>query len=92
MTTSTPLRALFERHGLTQVKVAGEVGISQAFLSQIMSGDRRPSLEVSLRLAEVLSRFVGRSVTVEDLFGEVRPRGLLRSWWARAAAVLRRNP
>ena len=92
MPTQTPLRALFERiqaglpqrdEPLTQTRVAAECGVSQAFLSQLLSGHKAPSLDVAMRLAAVLSRYAGRTLSVEELFGgePVRPplRGRLRS-------------
>lgn len=42
------------RRGLTHQQVADAAGISRAFYTRIESGIRTPSLDVALRIAEVL--------------------------------------
>jgi transcriptional regulator with XRE-family HTH domain len=46
------LRRLRERRGLTLTAVAAETGISKSTLSRLESGQRKPSLELLLPLAE----------------------------------------
>lgn len=45
---------MLARRGLTQRKLAEQVGINPGFLSQIISGKRNPSLATLARIAEVL--------------------------------------
>jgi transcriptional regulator with XRE-family HTH domain len=47
------LRRLRERRGLTLTALAAETGISKSTLSRLESGQRKPSLELLLPLAEV---------------------------------------
>lgn len=42
------------KKGLTQVELAEQIGISQSAISEIESGDLRPSTSVLVRLADVL--------------------------------------
>src|SRR3954451_19413000 len=46
------LRRLRERRGLTLTALAGQTGISKSTLSRLESGQRKPSLELLLPLAE----------------------------------------
>jgi transcriptional regulator with XRE-family HTH domain len=46
------LRRLRERRGVTLVEVAAQTGISKSTLSRLESGQRRPSLELLLPLAQ----------------------------------------
>lgn len=46
------IKALRTLHDITQEELAERVGISQKMLSYIERDDRRPSLEVALRIAE----------------------------------------
>lgn len=67
--SETPIAATMRRHGLIQTEVAADADISQAYLSQIASGLRVPSLPVALRLQAVLRARTGEEVTIEQLFG-----------------------
>ena len=49
------LRRLRERRGLTLTALAAQTGISKSTLSRLESGQRKPSLELLLPLAEALS-------------------------------------
>lgn len=46
------IKALRTLHDITQEELAERVGISQKMLSYIERDDRRPSIEVALRIAE----------------------------------------
>jgi transcriptional regulator with XRE-family HTH domain len=46
------LRRIRERHGLTLTALAAQTGISKSTLSRLESGQRKPSLELLLPLAE----------------------------------------
>jgi DNA-binding XRE family transcriptional regulator len=57
--------AFFRRRaGLTQVELAGRVGVSQAYLAQVETGARTGSVNLYVKLARALD------VRVEDLVGE----------------------
>ncbi|HET6605305.1 MAG TPA: helix-turn-helix transcriptional regulator [Rhodopila sp.] len=57
--------AFFRRRaGLTQVELAGRVGVSQAYLAQVETGARTGSVSLYVKLARTLD------VRVEDLVGE----------------------
>jgi transcriptional regulator with XRE-family HTH domain len=49
-----PVRAWRESRGLSQVQLAGLVGISRAYLTQIETGERTGTIEVTARLARAL--------------------------------------
>lgn len=66
--SETTLRRLMARHGLTQVAVAAAAGISQPFLSSLVSGSSSPSLEVAIRLVRTLREMTGEALSVESLF------------------------
>jgi DNA-binding XRE family transcriptional regulator len=61
-----PVKIWPEFRHLTQQQVAGAVGISIPFLSQIETGKRKASLKTLARIARVLQ------VTVDDLLGEAK--------------------
>ena len=42
------------RKGLTQLQLAEQVGVGQSAISEIESGDMRPSIPLLVRLADVL--------------------------------------
>ena len=48
------LRRLRERRGLTLTALAAKTGISKSTLSRLESGQRKPSLELLLPLAEAI--------------------------------------
>jgi len=48
--------------GLTQIDAARKFGITQAYLSQLLLGRRRPSLGVAFRIAGITR------LSVDDLF------------------------
>nr|DAN91232.1 MAG TPA: Helix-turn-helix XRE-family like protein [Bacteriophage sp.] len=56
------LKEFREEKKLTQTELAAKSGISQRYIAFIESGDRTPSLNSALRIAEVLGR------SVEEIF------------------------
>lgn len=52
--TADMLRQARKRAGLTQVRLAGALGVSQGYLSQMESGQRRVSDQVTRRLVRLL--------------------------------------
>lgn len=61
------LRVLLKRHGITQAKLAGEVGVSKNSVTEWIRGRSQPSVRHAMKMCEILD------VTVEELFGEQRP-------------------
>lgn len=59
------LQAYLEANGLNQADVAKKAGITQQYLSMILSGERTPSLPVALKLARI------GNIPVESLMGDV---------------------
>lgn len=53
------IRALRQLLGVTQTKLAGKVGCAPAYISQIESMSRMPSVRVTHRIAEALGTTVG---------------------------------
>lgn len=47
------LAAWIERSKLTQVETARQLALDQTTLSKILAGDRRPSLEVAVRMHDL---------------------------------------
>lgn len=47
------LRAWIDRRGLSDGACADQLGISRAYLSQILHGDRRPSVDMLTRMMDV---------------------------------------
>jgi transcriptional regulator with XRE-family HTH domain len=54
------LRALRERHGMTQQKLAAELGFTHAHLYRLETGKKKPNAELLVKL----SRLFGVSVDV----------------------------
>jgi transcriptional regulator with XRE-family HTH domain len=54
------LRALRERHGMTQQKLAAELGFTHAHLHRLETGQKKPNAELLVKL----SRLFGVSVDV----------------------------
>jgi transcriptional regulator with XRE-family HTH domain len=48
------LQSLIEKRGITQRVMAEELGMSEAHLSQILSGQRTPSLEMAANIERKL--------------------------------------
>lgn len=61
-TGAMKLRAFISENGMLQGKLAALSGVSQAYLSQIISGKRVPSLPVAGRICSA----TGGAVAVED--------------------------
>ncbi len=53
------IRALRQLLGVTQTKLASKVGVAPAYISQIESMSRMPSVRVTHRIAEALGTTVG---------------------------------
>ena len=49
-----PVQDFMDRSNLTQKDMAYLVGISEAYFSQLMNGDRSPSAKVRVRLQQVM--------------------------------------
>ena len=64
------IRALRQLQGVTQTKLAARVGVAPAYISQIESMSRVPSVKVTHRIAEALGTTVG------TLLGEAPDSGL----------------
>ncbi len=59
----TALRSIRVRAGLSVTELAREVGISQPHLTNIERGDRQPSPEVLVKLAEALKAALERQAS-----------------------------
>jgi transcriptional regulator with XRE-family HTH domain len=59
------LRRLREQRGLTQVQLARAIHRSDAFISQLEAGVKRPSAETLIRLAAALHTSVDALLTEE---------------------------
>jgi len=58
------LKGIRETQGLTQVQLAGKAKVTQAYIAQLESGDKKnPSLDILKRLAQALG------VPVTELLG-----------------------
>ena len=55
------LRKLREKENISQVELAGKVGVTQEFISFVEKGYRLPGIEVAKRIADALN------VSVDDL-------------------------
>ena len=49
------LRAMLAEHGLTQSELAGRLGVTPAYVSQLLSGHRTPQLETLEKLAKAMN-------------------------------------
>lgn len=56
------LKDIRERENLSQTELASNVGVSARHIAFIESGDRRPSINLALKIAKVLH------VTLEEIF------------------------
>lgn len=54
------------KHDVPVKKCAADLGISQSYLYQLLKKERKPSLELALRIEE----YTKGEVTVSDLLGE----------------------
>lgn len=60
----SPIKVWRQHRGLSQRQLAEAVGARAAYLSQLETGRKRPSLDMTIALAKALS------VTIDDLVGE----------------------
>jgi DNA-binding XRE family transcriptional regulator len=60
----SPIKVWREHRGLSQRELAEVVGARATYVSQLETGRKRPSLDMTIALAKALS------VTVDDLVGE----------------------
>lgn len=78
------IRALRQLLGVTQTKLAAKVGVAPAYISQIESMSRMPSVRVTHRIAEALGTTVGtllgeaNDVTLEGRLSKVEQLHLLK--------------
>lgn len=49
------LRSMLVDHGLTQSDLAAKVGVTPAYISQLLSGHRTPQLETLEKLAKAMN-------------------------------------
>ncbi len=49
------LKALRIKHNLTQEQIANQIGISRAYYTNIEIGRNTPSLDISIKIKEVLN-------------------------------------
>lgn len=62
------LKALLDKHGISQREVASAVGRSDAWMSRVAAGLLDPSLEDIDAILAFLSKRTGRRVTFEQVF------------------------
>lgn len=48
------LKSIREEHGMTQEKLANEIGKTRTLITSIESGDSKPSVATAKKIAEVL--------------------------------------
>lgn len=61
------LASFMKQTGWSQSRLSQEAGISKSYLSEIMSGAKRPSIDVALQIAEA----TGGKVKVSDILPEM---------------------
>lgn len=66
MVFTNELHRLRVQAGLTQEAIAFEAGVSEGMVARLERGERHPSLEMATRLADVLSRHLCRSVSLDE--------------------------
>jgi transcriptional regulator with XRE-family HTH domain len=49
----TPLEEFMRRTNMTDTEMAGKLGVSQPYVGRLRSGERRPSLNLAVRLEAV---------------------------------------
>lgn len=69
------LRLLRTYHQLTQVELAGRLGISNSYLSEIESGGKPPGLDLLDKYAEVFKMPVSSILLCSETMGETRKPG-----------------
>lgn len=67
MVTTESITKIREAKKLTQVELSAIVGISQSALSMYETGQRKPSIDIAVRIAQALG------CTVDDLIQEKEP-------------------
>lgn len=68
------LRLLRERHGMTQRKLASELGVSYAYIHKLETGQRKPNIEFALKLAKLfavtIDQLVNDEIALEGMEGD----------------------
>lgn len=64
------LLSLRKEAGLSQFRLGAEAGINQSHISRLERGLKSVTVDNALAIANVLSRHLGRPVTVEEVFGK----------------------
>lgn len=63
------LRVILAEIEIDQKVIADELGVSeQRFSNWVNNKEGNPRLEMAFKLAEVLSRYAGKRITVDDLW------------------------
>lgn len=65
------LKALLDKHEISQTELADGIGKSRAFVSRLVGGDTGASQETIDATLAFLSKRLGRRVTYEQVFGAV---------------------
>ena len=81
------LKELRTQAGLTQRELAQEVGVTSGFVAQIETGDRIPSLDVLLRLANALRLKRPQQEELMAFYEQAQQEKLQRVVRTRGAAV-----
>lgn len=70
------IRDLRNNCGLTQRELAERVGVEQSTISMIEKGERKPSLDLAEKLADIFGvstdDILGRESTIEELPADIR--------------------
>ncbi|GAW91739.1 helix-turn-helix domain-containing protein [Calderihabitans maritimus] len=74
------IRKLREAQGLTQAKLARQIGISDSLIAQVETGKAQPSLNTLERLADVLGVSPSYFLAKEDEFRRDNPVIPLKEW------------
>lgn len=60
------LTKLLDQTGMTQIELAGRIGVTRAAMSRYVSGDREPRFATLLRIAEELNVHVNELLGTEQ--------------------------
>ncbi len=71
MANTDQAQRFLDEHGITQTEIAGWLEVEPATVSRKLSGARKWTLIEAQRLAAIVSARLGRTVSVEEMFGAV---------------------